>query len=176
MPLAVLHQLTTLIDGSALQSGSLYLLSQVRGFPPIAQTVHILAIAAIMGSIVLIDLRILGLALPSQGVPELMKRLLPWTWWALPALALSGAPFIFARPQRYEINPIFRAKFVLMTFAVAVTLAFHLFSSRDTAYWERTGGRLGARLVAVVSLGLWISVMLAGRWIAYADYLLPPEE
>lgn len=176
MPTAVLHQLTTLITGSALQSGSLYLLSQVRGFPPVAQTIHILAIAAIMGSIVLIDLRILGLAVPSQGVAELTKRLLPWTWWALPALALSGAPFVFARPQRYEINPIFRIKFVLMALAVLVTLAFHMVSARDAGYWERAGGRVTAKLVAVVSLGLWVGVILAGRWIAYADYLLPAEE
>jgi hypothetical protein len=172
----LLHELTTMITGGPLQSGSLYLLSQVRGFPPIAQTVHILAIAAIMGSIVLIDLRMLGVALPSQSVPELTRRLLPWTWWALPALALSGLPFVFARPQRYEVNPIFRLKFVLMAAAVAVTLAFHIVSARDASYWERTGGRAVGRLVGAASLLLWVGVILAGRWIAYADYLLPPEE
>ena len=80
----MLIHLASLIDGSALQQGSVYLLSQIRGFPPIIQTVHILGIVTIMGSMVLIDLRLLGLALPSQSIPELTRRLMPWTWVALP--------------------------------------------------------------------------------------------
>ena len=165
-----------MITGSTLQSVSLYLLSQVRGFPPVIQTVHIIAISAIMGSIVLIDLKVLGLALPSQSVPELSKRLLPWTWWALPALLISGAPFIFARPAKYEVNPVFKVKVVLMALAIALTLAFNFTSAHDQAYWERTSGRGTAKLMALASIVLWVGVVLAGRWIAYADYLLPAEE
>lgn len=172
----MLHQLTTMITGSTLQSVSLYLLSQVRGFPPIIQTVHILAISAIMGSIVLIDLRLLGWALRGQSVAELRRRLMPWTWWALPVLLLSGLPFVLARPQKYELNPVFKIKIVLLMFAVAVTVAFDVLASRDQEYWERSGGRMTARVIAVTSLILWVGVVFAGRWIAYADYLLPPEE
>lgn len=173
----MLDQLVTMIDGSGLQRGALFLLSQVRGFPPVIQTVHILAIAAIMGSVVLIDLRLLGLMLPSQRIPELTRRLMPWTWCALPVLFLSGVVFVLARPQRYAMNPVFRIKFLLLLPAVLLTLAFHLVSIKDPAFWESsTARRAASRVVAASSLLLWLAVVMAGRWIAYADYLLPAEE
>jgi len=172
----LLEQLASRIDGSALQAGAVYLLSQIRGFPPMIQTVHLLAIAAIMGSVVLIDLRVLGVALRSQRIADLTRRLLPWTWWALPFLFVSGIIFVLARPRRYAINPIFRLKFVLIALAILVTLAFHMVAKRAD-YWERSsGGRVVGRLLAASSLLLWVAVVMAGRWIAYADYLLPPEE
>jgi len=173
----VLTELVTMIDGSALQRGALFLLSQIRGFPPIIQTVHILGVTAIMGSTVLLDLRLLGVALRSHRVSELIGRLLPWTWAALPLMFVSGIVFVLARPQRYAMNPVFRAKFLMLLPAVLVTLTFHLFSIRDREFWETSPGRRAlGKAVAAVSLVLWLGVVMAGRWIAYADYLIPVEE
>ena len=82
-----------------------------------------------------------------------------------------------ARPQRYAVNPVFRAKFLLMAPAILLTLTFHLLSIKDPAFWERSGGRrVAAKLLGASTLLLWILVAMAGRWIAYADYLLPAEE
>lgn len=173
----VLLHLASLIDGTAWQSGAVYLLSQIRGFPPMIQTVHILSISAIMGSIVLLDLRLLGLALRGQSVRDLTSRLLPWTWAALPTLFVSGIVFVLARPQRYAINPVFRIKFMLLVPAILLTLAFHLISIKDRDFWSSSASRqtLG-KVIGLCSLLLWTAVVLAGRWIAYSDYLLPPEE
>jgi hypothetical protein len=118
------------------------------------------------GSAVLINLRVLGLALRGQATEDLIRRLAPWTWTALPLLALSGLVFIVAQPYRYFDNPIFRLKFALMVPAIATTVAFH---RRPEAR-----GRL-AVLLAALSLALWVGVVLAGRWIAYVDYLMPVE-
>jgi uncharacterized protein DUF6644 len=155
--------------GQNLHEYALYLLSNVPGFPPIVQTVHILSVAAIMGSIVLVDLRVLGLALPSQSANELVRRLMPWTWGALPLLASSGLVFIFAQPDRYFPNPIFRLKFAMLTPAVILAILFQRAVSRDPRFWERPA----ARAIAALSLLLWVGVAMAGRWIAYADYLFP---
>jgi hypothetical protein len=138
----------------------------VPGGPPIVQTVHLLGISVVMGSAVLIALRVLNLALRGQGTEDLIRRLAPWTWGALPMLASSGLVFICAQPYRYFDNPIFRLKFALMVPAIATTLAFH---RRPDAR-----GRL-AVVLAALSLGLWIGVVMAGRWIAYVDYLFPVE-
>lgn len=173
----MLTELVTMIDGSALQRGALFLLSQIRGFPPIIQTVHILGITAIMGSTVLLDLRLLGVALRGYRVSELIGRLMPWTWAALPFMFVSGIVFVLARPQRYAMNPVFRAKFLILLPAILVTLAFHLVSMRDREFWEASPGRRAVgKAVAAVSLLLWLGVVMAGRWIAYADYLIPVEE
>lgn len=173
----MLDQLVTMIDGSSLQRGALYLLSQIRGFPPAIQTVHLLAISTIMGSVVVADLRLLGVMLTSQRASDLVRRLLRWTWLALPLLFVSGIPFVLARPQRYAMNPIFRIKFLLILPAVLVTLALHVATLRESDFWEAsTGRRTMGKVVATISLLLWVSVVLAGRWIAYADYLIPAEE
>jgi hypothetical protein len=144
-----------------------HLLSNVPGLPPIVQTVHLLAIATVMGSIVVICLKMLGLALPSQSTEELVRRLLPWTWWALPVLLVSGLVFVIARPRRYFSNPVFGVKVALIAFAVLMAGVLHAIAKRPA--------RRSAKLVAGVSLAAWVSIVLAGRWIAYADYLFPEE-
>ena len=147
---------------------AVYLLSNVPGLPPIVQTVHLLGIAVIMSSVVLLDLRILGVALPSQGVQELARRVMPWVWWALPIMLLSGLPFVFARPQRYFTNPVFGLKFALLLPSIALAALLHVVTVRKPDY-------RGTKVIAAFSLLLWIGVVLAGRWIAYADYLFPEE-
>ena len=152
-----------------MQDLVVYLLSNVPGLPPIVQTVHLLGIAVIMSSVVLLDLRILGLALPSQDVQELARRVMPWVWWTLPVMLVSGSMFVLARPRRYFTNPIFGLKFALLLPAIALAAVLHSVSVRKPADWR-------TKLIAALSLLLWISVVLAGRWIAYVDYLIPPEE
>ena len=168
------RDLAAAIDGSSLNAGALYLLSNVPGFPPIIQTVHLVSIAAIMGSIVLIDLKVLGLALPSQRTAELVRRLMPWMWAALPVLAVSGLVFILARPYRYFLNPVVGVKFTMLAPAVVLAAILQRTNAKHPGVWESPGGRrASARLVAGLSLCLWTGVVLAGRWIAYADYLFP---
>ena len=72
-----------LITGSFLQTGSLWILTNVPGFPPIIQTVHILGIAVVMGTAVLLNLRLLGLAVPSQNITEMTERMTPFLCFAL---------------------------------------------------------------------------------------------
>jgi hypothetical protein len=168
-----LDQLARSIGSSAAHDTAVHLLSTVPGLPPIVQTVHLLGIAVVMSSAVLLNLRILGVALPSQGVQELTRRAMPWLWCALPVMLLSGLPFVLARPGRYFTNPIFGWKFALLVPAVSLAAVLHVMSVRTPDYWQTSGLRVSAKLLAGVSLLLWIGVVLAGRWIAYVDYLFP---
>lgn len=164
-----------LLDGSFLQDGALWALRTIPGFPPIIQTVHILGIAVVMGTVVMLDLRILGLAVPSQKISEMTGRVMPWLWWALASNFVSGAFFLFARPNRYFNNPIFGWKLSFLIPAILLTLMFHLMSKQQDDFWESTSKRLWtARGIALLSLGLWIMVAMAGRWIAYAEYIYFP--
>lgn len=165
----------TLLDGSILQSGALWALSTIPGFPPIIQTIHILGIAVVMGSIVLLNLRILGLAVPSQGISEMTARLMPWLWWALASNLISGSFFLFGRPLRYFNNPIFGWKISFLVPAVLLALVFHLMSRQEQGYWELNSKRLwSARAIALFSLFFWIMIAMAGRWIAYVEYIYYP--
>lgn len=164
-----------LISGSFLQSGALWTLRNVPGFPPIIQTVHILGIAVVMGTVVMLNLRILGLAVPSQGISEMTRRVMPWFWWALASNFISGAFFLFGRPNRYFNNPVFGWKLSFLIPAIVLAAVFYLLSKRHENYWEiNSQRRWTSRLIALFSLGLWIMVAMAGRWIAYAEYLYYP--
>jgi uncharacterized protein DUF6644 len=172
----VLTDVARALMQSPIHTFALYLLSNVPGFPPVIQTVHILGVTAVMASIVMIDLKVLGLALPSQSTPELVRRLMPWMWCALPIQAISGLTLVFARPLRYAINPVFGLKFTMLLPAILLAAVFHLASIRDQDFWERSfGHRTAAKVIAGLSLLLWIGVVFAGRWIAYADYFFAME-
>jgi uncharacterized membrane protein SirB2 len=144
-------------------------LRNVWGLPPIVQSVHILSIACVMASIVMIDLRALGWAVPSQSLSEMKNRLTPWFWSALVLLFLSGVVFVIARPRRYFANPIFGYKFLFLFVALVFSVSLLLMLRKSDRQ------RPALKLVAAGSLLSWLGVMLAGRWIAYADYLIDPQ-
>ena len=166
-----LTALTTWISESALRENVIWALFNVPGLPPIVQSVHILAVAIVMGTIVFLNLRIVGIAVPSQVPTEMARRLLPWFFSMLPVLLVTGSVFVIARPGRYFLNPVFGIKMAALTAAIVLALGIRFGSWLDR---EPLGWPL--KVQAVASVGLWILVMLAGRWIAYVDYLFWPEE
>ena len=166
------ESLASALAESQARETAVYLLGNVPGLPPIAQSLHILGIAVVMASIVMVDLKFLGLAVPSQNVSEMIRRLMPWTWWALLGNAVTGLLFVVARPNRYFFNPVVGWKFSMLVPAVALAFVVHRLNTREAGYWEQSSGRrISARVIAAVSLVLWIGVVLAGRWIAYSEYL-----
>ena len=163
-----------LISGSFLQAGSLWILTNVPGFPPIIQTIHILGIAVIMGTAVLLNLRLLGLAVPSQNITEMTERTTPFLYYALISNVISGSFFVFGRPARYFNNPVFAWKMLFLVLAVLLLGYFISMHRKTVGYWEQENRIWKSTFFALVSLGLWLMVSLAGRWIAYLEHLQYP--
>lgn len=139
------------------------------GVIPGVQCIHILAIAAVMSSAVMLLLRVLGLVMRDQPTAEVAQRFLPWIWYSLIVLLVSGAILIVGEPGRSLTNPAFQLKMVLLLAAMACTLTLQRPLRTNAMFWESTAGaRVGGKLLAVVSLGLWSGIIFAGRWIAYA--------
>jgi Family of unknown function (DUF6644) len=135
---------------------------------PAVQTLHILAIAAVMSSVLMINLRLVGALGRDQPLPRFSARFLPVIWWALPVLLITGAIMVIGEPMRSLENVVFQLKMCLVLAAIAITLGFQAPLKRNPAFWERTASRRGGALtMAVVSLALWVSIVFAGRWIAY---------
>lgn len=136
---------------------------------PFFQVTHILAIAAAFGSVLMIETRILGFTGAGRTMSETSRRYLPWIWWSLLVLILSGLMMIIGEPVRELINPVFWIKMALVIVVILVTLAFQASVRRNIAAWETThSGRTAVRLGAIGILILWCAVMFGGRWIAYA--------
>lgn len=124
---------------------------------PVVQSIHLIGIALLVGSIVLIDLRLLRYALQDYSITETVRRLTPWSRVGLAIMFITG-PILFAsNVNRYSQNPAFLVKMVVL----AVTLLFHFTVQNHT---ERR-----PKLVAVISIVLWTCVVLGGRAIADFD-------
>ena len=137
---------------------------------PAVQTVHILAVAAVVSSALMINLRLLGIRREEQSVAGVARRFLPFIWWPLPLLLLTGAVLIVAEPARALENPVFLLKMGLLLAAAGVTLACQLPIRSNAAFWELSAGRRrAAQLIALASIPLWIAIVCAGRWIAYVQ-------
>lgn len=136
---------------------------------PILQVIHILAIAAAFGSILMMNFRILGLSGVGRTMTQTVRRYLPWVWYSLIVLLVSGLGMIIGEPVRELINPVFWIKMVLITVMILASIGFQLTALRNVATWETThDGRVHVRIGAVLVILLWCAIMVAGRYIAYA--------
>jgi hypothetical protein len=135
---------------------------------PAVQTVHILAIAAVMSSVLMINLRLIGALGRDQALPTFSARFLPVIWWALPILLVTGIIMVVGEPVRSLENPVFQAKMALVITAIVITVAFQAPLRKNPLYWDVSSGhRAAAIVIATTSLIVWVCIVLAGRWIAY---------
>jgi hypothetical protein len=141
---------------------------QIAGWVvPTVQTIHILAIAVVASSALMIDLRLIGVFWANRPLEAVKARFLPLIWWPLLVLLTTGAIMIVAEPARSLKNPAFQIKMLLLITALIVTWLVQSLHRRNAAFGEITGPRAAAVTLAVVSILLWSSIIFAGRWIAY---------
>jgi hypothetical protein len=136
-------------------------------FPSI-ESAHVIAFVVVVGSITVVDLRLLGLASRRRRADELASRLLPLTWTAFVLAATTGGLLFVAKPVTYAANGFFLGKMVLLVLAGLNMAAFHLL------VWRRLIGvpagapePIGARISGALSLALWIGIVACGRWIGF---------
>jgi len=135
---------------------------------PLIETVHVLALALMAGTIALVDLRILGLALRDVPAVEVEKRIVPLTWAGFAIMAISGTLLLASEAAKIIHNPAFIAKVVLLALAGA-NMGLFQWKAHPALLAAPVDGPApaSARLGAGVSLALWAAVIAAGRAIAY---------
>jgi hypothetical protein len=129
---------------------------------PVVETLHVLGFTLLVGTVVILDLRLLGWCLQSQPVSRIATDLSPWIWTGIIVQLITG-PYLFSGdPFEYLQVTAFRVKMSLLL----VALAFHFTAIRAATAPARDAQPLGwRRIAAVVSVGLWVSVLLGGMWI-----------
>lgn len=135
---------------------------------PAIETLHLLGMAMLVGSVVAFDLRLLGWAMRRERVSQLAGRLLPWTWAGFALQVITGAVLFSSEAVKVSGNPAFRLKMLLLLLAGVQALAFQWNSHRNLAKWE-DGGSLpaAAKISGFVSIVLWIGIVAAGRFIGF---------
>jgi hypothetical protein len=135
---------------------------------PTLQTIHILGVAVLFSSVILLDLRVLRALLRDAPLAQVAQRFLPVIWPVLLVLLVSGSLLIIGEPRRTLLNATFYLKMALLL--VAIVLTAGLQRSFASAFWDKGRGRQAAgRLAAVLSILVWCGILFAGRWIAYTQ-------
>jgi hypothetical protein len=137
---------------------------------PTLQTIHILSVAVVFSSAVLVDLRLWRLLNRDVPLPEITRRFLPTIWPVLVVLLITGGLLIIGEPRRSLLNATFYIKMALLAVAILLTAWLQWSVSSSPNVWDRDRGRrMAGQLAASVSILVWCGILFAGRWIAYTQ-------
>ena len=135
---------------------------------PIIETAHVLGITLLVGTIAVVDLRLLGILFRRERVSSIVRQVLPLTWSGFVVMFVSGFLLFWSEAEKAYVNPIFRIKLLLLFLVGLNPLIFHSTVYRRVAAWDDAlVAPLQARVTAVLSLTLWSATIVAGRAIAY---------
>ncbi len=134
---------------------------------PLMQTIHIICVALVFSSVVMIEFRVLGYT-KSGTVEETAHRFVPWIYAGVVVMALTGAVLIIGEPARSLPSFEFQMKMLFLAIALAFTIMFarsvHL---HPNAWSDSSAARTAHSTLAIVALAAWCGVVIWGRWIAY---------
>ena len=135
---------------------------------PWIESIHVLAITLVVGSISIVDLRLLGVAWRRRAITTLLSEILPVTWVAFVIAAITGALLFSSNAIKYSGNHFFQAKMALLLVAFANMVVFHVLTSKGIQSWDKSPKvPAGVRAAGGVSLALWIAIIACGRWIGF---------
>jgi len=135
---------------------------------PLIQSVHIVGIALVMGSVLMIDLRILGWAWADQTLRQTTSRFGPWLTGALWLLLATGLLMVIGEPVRELVTFSFWLKMTLVAIGALVATSFQRAVRRHEQQWESTlVHRRSIQTLAILTFLIWVAIIVLGRLIAY---------
>jgi hypothetical protein len=131
----------------------------------VIESIHLLALSAIGGAVLVVDLRLLGYGLTRQPVAEVARDAQPWLVGSLLVMLSTGVALFLSEAIKCYYSTPFRVKMISLLLAVCFAFTVRqrvvLEDERRVRPWRRA-------LVALVSLALWFSVGASGRWIGFS--------
>ncbi len=141
-----------------------YALNNSEWLFPAVESVHIAGLAILIGTVAIVDLRLLGLVLRDRPVAEIARPLRGWTLAGIAIMLTTGPMMLSAEPERGYGNPAFAFKMLCLALALVSHFTIH---QRVTRTDRAAAPGLGGKLAACLSLALWTGVMFGGRAIAF---------
>jgi hypothetical protein len=135
---------------------------------PWIESVHVLAFTLVVGSISIVDLRLLGVVSANRSVVSVSADVLPFTWTAFAFAVLTGSALFTSHAVGYSQNFQFRMKLLLLVLAGVNMLTFHWVMGRGLGRWSEPGATpWQGKVAGLISLTLWIGIVAFGRWIGF---------
>jgi len=142
--------------------GGTYLRESTYGFSFLL-TAHVVAMCWFFGLILMMDLRLVGVANLRTRVEEISPRLLPWQVVGFIVMTMTGGMLFWAQPLRYFGKTFFWWKMGLMVLAGVNAGIIHLITKKSDAAWDSRA----AKVAGAASIVLWVGVLALGRLVAY---------
>lgn len=139
---------------------------------PLIESLHVIAMTGVFGTILLVDLRLLGLASKCVPFTSLASDVLRWNWSAFALAVITGSLLFITNADGYFRNFYFRMKMLSIVLAGINAAVFQLTAKRSVGVWdtEDSAPNIG-KTVAICSLTIWIIVIFCGRWIGFTTQL-----
>jgi uncharacterized protein DUF6644 len=168
-----LQSIVASIEGSGVGE---WMRSSLKAMP-VVESIHVLSAAVVFGTILIVDLRLLGYPDVRKSFRQMEHELLRWTWLAFFLAVITGALMFAANANTYFHNTAFRLKMAALLLAGVNMAIFQLVTFRGVASWDkdvRMPG--GARAAGAASILIWLAVIFVARWIGFTkgyDFDIP---
>ena len=149
---------------------SIWLRESLYAFP-ILLTAHVITLAMFAGLVVMMDLRLVGIAHKGTPFSQIQKRLFPWQMVGMVLSFTTGLLLFYSQPMRYFGKVYYWLKLALLVLAGLNALVFHFTTYRSVASWDTDAGPpVGAKWAGGLSIAMWAGIVAFGRMSAY-DWL-----
>jgi hypothetical protein len=134
---------------------------------PTLESLHVMAFVTVLGSLLVVDLRMLGVGWKDVKLTTLSHETLRITWIAFTCAAITGLMIFCSKATSYVINPYFKLKLISMALAGLNMAVFQFITWKTVADWDLGKVPAAAKVAATLSILLWILVVFFGRAIGF---------
>jgi len=132
---------------------------------PVIESFHLIGLALLAGSVIIVDLRLLGLGLTQLSIQHVAQTCRRWFVFALLIMLSTGIPLFLSEAIKCYYNPFFWIKMGALTFAIIFT--FTLRKKLTLHANETLVSNWKTKIVGITSLCAWFTVAASGRWIGF---------
>jgi hypothetical protein len=162
-----LQSITAFLETLQASSWAVFIHKKVWAFTTV-EVVHVFAVSLVLGTIAIVDLRLLGFASTKRPFVELSRQVLPFTWAAFVLAVIAGSLLFISRATEYFVNPVFWIKMALIAVAGINMMIFEFITVRDAQKWNlNSTPPPRARLAGGISIACWVLVVVFGRLIGF---------
>lgn len=135
---------------------------------PFVECLHVVALTFVVGTIAMIDLRLLGVAAKDRSITQLSGDILPWTWGSFLLALITGLLMFASRATSYMENLPFLLKMGMLGLAALNMLYFHFATWKSVATWDDAiPTPTAVKVAGALSLTFWVLIVTFGRWIGF---------
>ena len=146
---------------------------------PLIESIHVMAVATVFGTILIVDLRLIGLTDTSRPFTRVFREILRWTWLGFAVAVPTGVLLFMPNAHTYVVNTAFKLKLLALVAAGINMAVFEFTVLKRVAEWDTmVPVPRAARAAGIASLVIWTSVIVFGRWIGFTkgyDYTVPDD-